>query len=249
MVQKAIQWSKVRSTTPQTLVGASGLVENMIDMVAQAWEEIQVERKDWFWNTEQDATGIIAEGSDRFFLKEDSLTGDSINKISGRVVYDLVTGAASIEAASIATIQYNISRCTVRYSEADEVLPKKELTQVKWDAWPYHTSEAKKQAGAPKLYSIAPDGNMVVYPVPDKNYRLYFRSPRVPQVLALDNDEITVLPEWLHKGVVWRGVLNYGLSIQDANMIEMARVRYAPYKKWLERDTMEIITLGNPGTY
>ena len=249
MVQKAIQCSRARSTTPTTLVGASGLVETMKDMVYQAWEELQVERIDWFWNAEQDATGIIAEGSDRFFLKEDSLIGNSINKISGRVVYDLVTGAASVQAASVADIQYNINRCVVRYSDSTEVLPKKDLAKIKWDVWPYHTTEAKAQVGPPRYYSITPDGNMAVYPVPDKDYRLYFIAPKVPQVLEVDADEISVIPEWMIKGVIWRGILNYALSIQDSNMIEMARVRYNPYKKWLERDTMEIVTLGNPGTY
>lgn len=249
LVQKAIQWSNVRTTAPTTLVGATGLVANMKDMVAQTWQEIQVERPDWFWNTEQDATGIIAEGSNRFFLKEDSGVGGTDNKISGKVSYNLTTGAASIEAASIDDIQYNIRRCTVQYSEATDTLPKKPLTFIKWDYWPYHNTESLAETGAPQYYTITPDGNMAVYPVPDADYRLYFRAPKVPQELSANDDAITAIPEWVQAGVVWRTILNYGLLIQDPNMIEMARVRYHPYKKWLERDNMEIVTLGNPGTY
>lgn len=249
LVQKAISWSRVRSTEPSTLVGATGLVKEMMDQVANAWEELQLERQDWFWNTEQDATGIIAEGSDRFFLRTNTSVGSPKNNISGKIVYDPDTSAASVVAADLDDIQYYIMRCTVKYSPTTQLYPEKSLTFIKWDEWPYHTNDAKAETGPPLFYTLSPDGNMAVYPVPDADYRLYFRAPKVPQVLSADADEVIGIPEFMQKGIIWRAILYYAMAVQDTAMLEMARARYRPYKKWLERSEMETVTLGHSGLY
>lgn len=250
MVQKAIRWSGVRSTEPSTLVNSTGLVRNMADQVSAAWEELQLERDDWRWNTEQAATGIISKDNDRFFLRTTSVgASDSDNKISGIIDYDTDTGASSVSSASIADVQYYIKDCTVGINDdTSKHIPDDYLIQVDWDQWPYH-EELATNSDKPKYYTFSPNGEMVVYPIADQDYRLFFITPRVPQVLEDDSDEITDIPEFMQKGVIFRGILYYGMYIQDVGMVEYARTRYTPYKKWLEKKEMDDVRLGDSGLY
>ena len=249
MVQKSIRWSGVRSTEPTTLVNPSGLVQNMADQVSAAWEELQLERSDWKWNTAQSATGIITSGSGRFFLRESAASGGTDNKISGMITYSTTDGSASLTSATLADLQYYIKDCSVGINDTTTTyVPEDTLQQIDWEDWEYHDEQAD-ETGQPRYYSISPNGELVVYPIPDEDYRLFFVTPRVPQVLEADADEITDIPEFMQKGVIWRGILYYGLYIQDTGIIEYARLRYRPYKKWLEASEMPDVTLGDPGTY
>lgn len=243
MVQKAIQWSGARSTLPTTLTGATGLVATMKDSVSLAWEHLQLERQDWRFNISQDATGILESGSPRFFLRGEGAGPKNI--IQGEITYG-DDGSASLDTSAPETIQYNIAKCTVLISDqtaATAVRPTNSLTFIPWDHWPYHNLEADDEEAMPRFYTLSPNGQMVLHPIADQDYRLFFRAPKSPQILENDADEITSLPEYLHKGVIWKGILYYGRYIKDAGIADNATRHYLPYKKWLERSEMTDVTV------
>jgi len=249
-VKKAIKWSGVRSSEPSTLVDASGLVKNMADMVSSSWKELQLERRDWMWNTVLSATGIITEGNNRFFIRtnaEGAASDD--NKLSGQITYDTDTGVGSITAADLDDFQYVIEDCKVGINDdTTKLLPERYLSYVDFKLWPFEMEEQGDEQ-PPQYYTIASDGTIIVHPVPDDDYRLYFELPRVPQTLEADEDEILYLPEYMQDGIVWRGILYYAMYIQDPGMLELARLRYQPYKKWLEDREMPTVTLKRGALY
>lgn len=244
-VQKAIRWSGARSTEPTTLVGATGLVKQMADFVADSWAELQLEREDWYWNKHQTVVGTITANNNRFFLRTSAASGGTDNKLSGVLTYDTSDGSITVSSTTLADVQYNFEDCKVGINDdTDATTPDEYLHHVRWNDWRYHledfSDDTKQQ---PVYYTIAPDGNMLVYPTPEAAYRLFFEIPKTPQILAADADEIRDLPEYLQNGVVWRAILYYALYQQDMGMVEWARVRYRPYKKWLEDREMPDVTI------
>lgn len=248
LVQKAIKWSRVRSSVPSTLVNPNGLVESMADMIAASWKELQLERPDWMWNRVQSATGVIKANNNRFFIRQ-AAGANSDNRISGQITYDADTGAGSISSADISTLQPRIQQCTVGINDDLAALkPDNLLTYIEFDDWIYEDEESD-EVQKPVWYTISPEGQLLVYPIPDVDYRLYFELPKVPQTLENDADAIIGIPEYMQDGIVWRGILYYALAIQDPGMVEMARVRYNPYKKWLEQTDMPRVTLKTGALY
>lgn len=235
-VRKAIKWSGARSSEPSTLIGATGLVALMADHVAHAWTELQLEREDWRWNKYTNAVGTLTSGNNRFFLRDSAASGGTDNKISGIVEYSTTDGSASVSPATLADVQYNFEDCRVGINDdTSATMPDKYLYYVKWNDWKYHLEDYQNDTQQqPLYYTIDPSGDMLVYPKPDADYRLFFELPRTPQILTTDADEIREIPSYMQDGIVWRAILYYALYQQDPGMTELARMRYRPYKKWLE---------------
>lgn len=249
LVQKAIRWSGVRSTEPTTLTEASGLVQNFADQVAAAWKDIQLERLDWRWNKTQKATGVITSGNQRFFIRSSAATGGTDNKINGIIEYSTTDGTPSITPATLDDLQPIFEDAIVGINDdTTQFAPDKDLHFIKWEDWAFDTEDLvdttdEGNLGEPNKYTITPNGELIVFPIPDQNYRLFFEVPRVPQVLENDADAVTKIPDYMQDGIIWRGILYYAMFIQDPGLIAHAQARYNPYKQWLEQRDMPDVTL------
>lgn len=129
-------------------------------------------------------------------------------------------------------------------------LPRK-LQYIPWSHWPdsygrTHSgrvvAEEVSRRGIPSYFTITPEGDLQLYPVPDQEYRLEFFPPKNIQTLQADAD-VPTLDEEYHMMIVWKALMDYAMYHEDRAIFEKARSKYMFYKKRLEHSDMPDMTL------
>lgn len=235
LVQRTIRESGAHLEVPDTLSGLDGLQSLFKDWVNQAWEETQIERPDWFFR--QDDTSVT--------LDPTTLTNEVI------VPPDEI----------LATFEQDWRLLSLRevyiHDPADtDVIPDR-LFYVSWTSWPdmFARSESRQEynvndttEGKPRWYTVAPNGDMYVYPRPDQTYEIQFFAPKAIQTLEVDADE-PILDEHYQLGIVYRALMEYALYHDDRSVFERARNKWRSYKKGMEYKYMPDMTFVTDALY
>lgn len=225
LTQKAVRLSGARLDPPTSVTAAKGLAADFFTYVNDAWRDLQMERPDWYFRVQEseiDISGSSLEKGQRLTrLQIPSPINRSFNFLA---LYDL--------------------HIQIKDMPSDVPTP---ITYIPWNSYPDRTSldldynEEVQKAQRPKHFTVAPDGQVWIYPVPDKDYVLRFFGIRRIQKLCQDCDE-PFLPEEYQDMIVWRAIRDYATYMQDAAMIEKARMRYMPLKKALDDEYMPHMT-------
>jgi hypothetical protein len=153
---------------PSAVASATGTLLKMTGWVAEAWNDIQIARRDWFWMQTAfsgetvasdanyaytDMTGPITRFSQWLF----SPTGDS-----GFTIYPDATG------------------------RVDERM----LPFVPWEIFRrvYRRGSNLTVEGFPTIFSVSPDRQIYLWPVPDDVYVMNGVYKKSPQILSADAD-------------------------------------------------------------
>lgn len=75
--------------------------------------------------------------------------------------------------------------------------------------------------GIPVYASVAPDGSLYLYPIPDDGITAVVEYFREPQVLA-DNLDVPRLPVRYHMAIVWRAVMFFCASEENPALMQSA---------------------------
>lgn len=221
LVQRAIKESGAHLDMPDTLSGIDGLQSRFADWVNQAWVEMQMERPEWQFRQDESAITLDPLAlDDEVIALPDNL--DPVFEDNWRFI---ALGDVYIHNAA----------------DSDSV-PEK-LHYVTWNRWPdvygryaayraYNINNDSTE-GKPVWYTINPEGNLQVYPRPDKAYQIQFFAPKAIQELETDTDE-PYLDEEYRLAIVFRSMMEYGLYHDDRTVFERARNKYRSYKKALE---------------
>ena len=114
LVRFAMKRAGVREDLPTTLVGATGIVDDFIDWVNDAWEELQIDREDppWWFRTLMDQTLAVTTSTDEYSMpagletidwrtvtvytvaKQDETPVEYIPYNNWRTRFDTITGQA-----------------------------------------------------------------------------------------------------------------------------------------------------------
>ena len=125
---------------------------------------------------------------------------------------------------------------------------------TRWDAYRgklegiRHYNTENDNPRRPQWFTISPNGDMHLSPIPDKPYQIQWYSPKAVQELTEDADE-PFMPEIYHDMIVWRAIRDYALYMQDAAMAEKARLRYNPLKQHLDMNELPEVTLATGQFY
>lgn len=93
---------------------------------------------------------------------------------------------------------------------------------VEYESWEGYDDGA---TGQPHTIVILPDGNVQLYPKPDKAYTVTLPYYRTPQILASDND-IPLIPETYHDLIWMRAVIKYGYYEAAPEMLQRVQAEY-----------------------
>lgn len=235
LVQTAIRQSGAHLRIPETLDGLDGLQALFKDWVSEAWKEIQIERSEW-----------------QFRQDEDSVTLDPVTLDDSVIV---PPDQISIE------FQRDWRLITLRdlyiNDPNDEDFVPLKVRYVSWNRWPdvfgrvtsrRQLNEDSQVERVPVWYTVAPDGNMHVYPRPDKVYEIQFFAPKAVHYLEVDIDEPFIAEEY-QMGIVYRALMEYGLYHDDRSVFERARNKWRSYKKVLEKIYMPDMNLRTDQLY
>ena len=87
--------------------------------------------------------------------------------------------------------------------------------------------EAGKVEWLAKLKSYSAQGNKIRFePMPDKVYTIEGEYKRSTQVLALDADVPTNLPDDFHMAIVWQALTYYGFYENAPEVLEEAETKF-----------------------
>lgn len=159
-----------------TVTGASGRLEKLVNWVRDAWIGIQNERTDWLFR--------IASFSEALTIEQMEYTGAS---------FDLELAAWLPDTAVLRTMSL--------YDPAIGQSDEGPLSQRSWATWRQTYDRGIHDPLRPSMWAIAPDGSLVVGPKPDKAYVLRGQYRRKAQRLAVDGD-IPIMPEDFHGLIV-----------------------------------------------
>ena len=79
--------------------------------------------------------------------------------------------------------------------------------------------------GIPVYASVAPDGSLYLYPIPDAGITAVVEYFRGPQVLT-DNLDVPRLPERYHMAIVWRAVMFWCAHDENPALFQSAAENY-----------------------
>ena len=225
LTQKAVRLSGARLDPPTSVSAAKGLAADFFTYINDAWRDLQMERPDWYFRIQE---------------AEINLSGTVLNK-GQRLTRVQIPAPINRSFNFIALYDLHIQE-----RDNPEDVPTV-ITYIPWNNYPDRTTleldynEATQLANRPRHFTVSPDGQVWIYPQPDKDYTLRFFGIKRIQQLCNDCDT-PFLPEEYHDMIVWRAIRDYAAYMQDAAMIEKARFRYLPLKKSLDDEYMPHMT-------
>jgi hypothetical protein len=115
-----------------------------------------------------------------------------------------------------------------------------------WDLFRmnYQIGTYLTQTGRPFVYSIDPDDNIVLFPIPDQVYTLkgeYFVKPYV-----MTDSDAPVWSSAYHMIVVWRAIMYYGAEFGDADKYNSASDEHRIMLRQMEKKYLPSIRWGRP---
>lgn len=190
---------------PSTVSGQTGRLALIVDQVAEAWKDIQVDQPHWRWMQRR-------------------FTMDSI--VSTRS-YD----GASFDASRFGRFMEDGDHKTFAYTLYDPAVglsDERRLTFVNWETFYEHFmwgSQDQDTTGKPVYATIGPEGQLYLHPIPDAAYKVRGWYMRSPQALT-DDDDVPELPERFHNVIKWQALLHLGTYDEAPTQMSMWQRNY-----------------------
>lgn len=175
---------------PATVAGATGRVARLIYWVNDAYGEIQREQFHWRW-LQSEVTGNMVAGITTY-------DGASMGVTERFGEWMLFPDGEKCE----------VSAWDPDIGQSDEgFLPYMEWVSFRRE---YRTGANAAKTGKPAVCSLSPDGDLAVYPAPDKAYKLRCPYRKSAQQLTEDN-HIPEMPADFHDAIKWKGLVYLGM--------------------------------------
>ena len=192
---------------PTSVSGQTGRALRVVSWVNDAWEEIQREQTRWRW--------MIADATGNAVIGVNTSSGADLG-ISER--FERWEPYGDGEKSEVSTWDADIG-------QSDEG----PLAFV--DEWPefrrlFLMGGAALETGKPRVACVAPNGNLLVYPTPDKAYKLRCPYVKSTQVLS-SNSDIPEMPAQYHGAIKWQALVMLGLFDEAETQTAMWQRKYA----------------------
>ena len=196
LVQKAMHRAGVREAAPSTLVGATGIVEDFKEWVADSWRELQEESPNWFFRQDLDQTLAVSASDDKYAMP------NGLETLNYRTITIYTT--AKQDETPVEWCDYETWRTNRDTKETSEGRPT-EITEDLYGAniylWPVPDQS----------YTLRYDG---VFLVEELSADTDTPGPAVS------------FEERYHWVIVWDAVMRYALAHEDGQKYEEASKRF-----------------------
>lgn len=188
MVKRTARDCRIPGTGPSTVVSQTGMNQNLVSWVAEAWVEIQNLHKDW-----------------RFLRLSASFT-----TVAGTALYTLGTGTGTVGLAASAFGRW-VRKSFRLYTTSVGTNDEQHLGYREYDSWRdlYLMGSNRNARTRPSEYTVNPAYSIGLGPVPAAGYTVtgdYFRKA---VKLALDAD-IPACPSEYFMLIVYEAIKKYG---------------------------------------
>lgn len=210
---------------PATLAGHTGRMARIIGWVREAYEQIQIDERDWLWLV-QDFEGSAVAGA----RTSDSGALGITERFSEWKTRDQDgNGTFTIQDPDL--------------TRADEGL----LSEVDYPYFrrQYTVGAAADETGAPVRFAIDPQGRVAFYPKPDKAYILRGQYRKAPQVLSADAD-VPEMPAQFHDAIKWRALVYLGVFDENGAQTPAWQAAYNRIFARMRTHQMPPITMAGP---
>lgn len=199
-------------------------IQKIVGWVGTAWENIQIERKDWLWMRRDFAHAIVP----------------GIGKYSGAMLDIARLGAWSQDRVGDAGCYY---QPFTLYDPATGKADEGALLQIGYDEWRERYLRGVHDATRPTEYALSPARELCLGAYPDKAYMLAGEYRVSPQVLVVDTD-VPEMPEEYHGAIVWEALRLMANADEAPTSIATASGEYAAARGRMVRDQLPEVTLG-----
>ena len=197
MCQQVRQETGLQGVGPVSVVAAIGEEKKIVDWVRAAWEEVQRLRSDWTF-MQADFSMTTEAGIMRYPLVATS----GLDHLS-KIYTDMVTARAVNDSRS--------AEATIHY--------------IDYPGWRRQYDVGIVAQGPVAGFSVAPGGDLLVFPKPDGGYVLRGCGRLRVQHLADNNDVIRLDDEYVDV-VKWRAVMMFAGFEEAAAIYQHAEINY-----------------------
>lgn len=182
------------ATVLPSVTGASGSVGRVVNWVADAWSDIQMDHDDWS------------------FMRSSNLLGGGVTvaTLAGQASYPLGTGPGTVgvDVDAFGKWDRGTFRC---YPTAVGPSGEMDLDEVPFDAWRdgYMLGADRTVQTRPVVFAVGPDESICLGPPPNGTYTVTGDYFRAPSDLVADTDVPVGLPARFHMLIVYRAMKKY----------------------------------------
>jgi hypothetical protein len=201
------------TATPATVTGQSGRLARIVKDVAEAWRLIQIAQPGgWKWQRKQFTGKAVTQSTARY-----GASGWSLTRVNRFLCDHEFTGM----------------RPFTIYGVDEGVANEREIAFMPWETYIATYTRGTQEEGPPTEYSISPDGELCLGPIPDDDYTIGGWYLQAPQILA-DNDDVPEMPGHIadaeedeHMIIVWRAIMLLAEHDEGPAQIVTAKAKYA----------------------
>jgi len=178
-------------------VSRQGMNQRIVEWVRDSWVDVQMLRQDWLF-MDVPFTLDVATTMKEYALGLAGLANISMVKTTLATAYKNSEGKV-----------------------AEAILPYEQSFDKYLKTYDIGDKPAGKLAG----YTIAPSGNLIVFPTPDTNYTIRGRGRSTIQTLSLDADIINLHDEYTDI-IKWAAVMKFASDQEAPSLYQASKVEY-----------------------
>lgn len=104
---------------------------------------------------------------------------------------------------------------------------------LEWDEFYSHKLRGVQESGRPSYFTLSPNNEIVLYPIPDATYTMRGIYIKTPQALV-ENTDVPEMPERFHEIIKWKALLYLGADDESVVQLPMWRMELMQMMSALE---------------
>jgi hypothetical protein len=199
LFQRAHQEAGIAGASPSVVTGQVGKLLKLVNWVADAWTQIQLERDNWLFMHENFTFDTIADTRD--YLASDYSIADLAKwDINSFLIYK-----TSLDATDENFLMYR--------------------PYPQWRR-EYRQGMTARSTDRPQIFTLLPSNAIRFEPISDVAYTISGEYKRVAQLFTADADVPTDLPPDYHMIIVWQALKFYGFYEDAPDVLDEAETNF-----------------------
>lgn len=229
LCQRLRRECSIPGSGPDAVTGQSGLLQDLVNWVADAWREIQTKHPHWRWLRSRFTVNTVA--SDDTYAGTDctdSRLSTPVTRFARWWPFD------------------DEGHHNVRiYLQSDGVAGERYLIYMPWSQFRHVYKMGPQSNSFPVHFTIDPQNNLVLGPVPDAVYVIAGEYQMSAQEFAANDDDPEVHDDF-HLLIVYEGMKKYGLFKSKRETLLRGEAEAIPLWRRLELNQLPAPSIAEP---
>ena len=214
--------------TPTTTQNQVGQLLQVVDLIDLAYQIIQTEHDDWLFMRKNFSFNTIS-GTQEYSAASLATDFDYFETLLHFRIFNgvyQVVGGEEVTAGD-ETVTVSGESLTASAEAANQLLSEGYLFEIPWEDFytHYKVGGARYQTGLPMYYSINPEGNIELFPIPSGEFTVMGQYVRTPHVMT-DDAHVPIFKERYHWAIVWKALELYGSYNEEPNRESKGEEQY-----------------------